>query len=142
MSSLPPATVMRLWFEEVWNGRRADRIATYLAPDALMHGLDGTGEPAPGPDAFARFHARFLAAFPDIRFTLHEVIEQGDRAAARWTVHATHEGEGLGIAPTGERVALEGMSMIRVRDGQAAEVWNVYDQMRLAMACRLVVPAA
>jgi predicted ester cyclase len=142
MSTLSPGAILRLWFEEVWNQRRPDRIAAYLAPDGVIHALDETGADGHGPEPFRAFHARMLGAFPDLHFTLHDIIEEGPMAAGRWSVRLTHSGEGLGIAPTGETVTLSGMAMLRVRDGQVVEAWNLWDRMSLAMACRMVVPAA
>jgi predicted ester cyclase len=141
MPALSPAALMRAWFEEVWNRGDDAAIDAYLAPDGVIHAVDEAGADAVGPEAFRAFHRRFLAAFSDIRMTLHEVIEQGDLAAARFTAELTHSGEGLGVPPSGQRLTLRGMAMLRARDGKAVEGWNEWDRMGLAMACRLVAPA-
>jgi len=140
MSGISAGTVFRRWFEEVWNERRADRIATYLAPDGLIHALDESGADAVGPAAFQQFFERFLVVFPDMHFTVHEVVEQGDMAAGRWTASVTHTGEGLGVPPTGKAMTVEGFSMLRAEDGKMVEGWNQWDRMSLAVACRMLVP--
>jgi predicted ester cyclase len=135
----PPSAgaVLRLWFEEVWNGRDAGRIETYMAPGGIAHSLDETGADAIGPAAFRIFFERFLDTFPDIHFTMHDVVEAGPMAAGRWTARFTHSSSGPGVAPTGQTVTLTGMTMIRVEDGMVREGWNEWDRLGLAKECRV-----
>lgn len=137
MTMLSPAAVMRRWFEEVWNARRTEMIEAYLAPDGILHNVEQAGVDARGPEAFRGFHRRILDAFPDIRFTLHEVIESGPLVAARWSATLTHEGHGLGVPPTGSHFTLTGLAMARVENGQVVESWDEWDRMSLARACGL-----
>lgn len=141
MPTRSPGEIMRLWFEEVWNRRDGDRIAAYLAPHGIIHALDEANQDARGPAEFRNFHQRFLDAFSDIQFTLHDVIEAGPLAASRWTVRLMHSGDALGVPATGERVTLTGMAMIRVEDGMVVEAWNEWDRLKLATACRMLAPA-
>ncbi|MGK7863839.1 ester cyclase [Falsiroseomonas sp. E2-1-a4] len=136
-----PGSVLRLWFEEVWNQRDPDRIATYFAPDAVAYALDESGADAHGPEAFRVFFERFLGSFSDLHFTLHEVVEAGPMAVARWSASLTHSGNGLGIAPTGASLTVTGMTMARVEDGMIREGWNEWDRLRLATGCGMLVPA-
>jgi len=139
----PPSAgaVLRLWFEEVWNQRDPDRIATYFAPDAVAYALDESGADAHGPEAFRVFFERFLESFSDLHFTLHDVVEAGPMAVARWSARLTHSGNGLGIAPTGTSLTVTGMTMARVEDGMIQEGWNEWDRLRLATQCGMLVPA-
>ncbi|WP_225825039.1 ester cyclase [Streptomyces naphthomycinicus] len=71
------------------------------------------------------------AAF-DFAFTVEDVFAQGDRACARWTWNATHKGDFLGIAPTGRRVIMTGMTLFRSgAAGKFAELWWQHDQLGL-----------
>lgn len=136
-----PGTVLRLWFEEIWNKKDASRIETYFAPHGITYALDLSGADAEGPEAFRAFFEQFLESFPDVHFTVHDVIESGDRAAGRWSATLTHSGDGFGFTASGETVTVTGMSMIRVEDGMMVESWNEWDRMRLATACRMVGPS-
>jgi predicted ester cyclase len=142
MATRSPGEIMRLWFQEVWNGRRADRIGAYLAPHGVVYAVDETGADAKGPEAFRAFQQRFLDAFSDVHFTMHDVVEAGPAAAGRWSARLTHSGSGLGVPPTGATVTLTGMSMIRVEDGLVVEAWNEWDRLKLATACRMVARGA
>lgn len=137
-----PGTVLRGWFEDVWNANDGARIADYLAPDGIAYALDISGGDAHGPEAFRTFFDAFMENFSDVRFTIHDVLEQDDRAVARWSAVATHTGDGFGAPATGETVNLTGMTMARVRDGMMVEGWNEWDRLKLVTACRMTGPTA
>ncbi|MBC2864137.1 ester cyclase [Streptomyces mexicanus] len=84
-----------------------------------------------GLDAIRREFRMWRDAF-DSAFTIEDVLAQDDRACARWSWSATHEGEFLGIAPTGRRVTMTGMTLVRFGDnGKIAELWWQHDQLGL-----------
>lgn len=124
-------TVVRRWFEEVWNQGRADRMHELLAADAPVYDVGGPGDMVRGPDGFRPAYEKLRAAFPDIHFTIDEAISERDLVAVRWTARMTHQGDQLGVAATGKPVAVGGMSFARVRDGKAVEAWNSWDMMGL-----------
>ena len=131
--------VMRRWFEEVWNKGREDAIDEMFAPEGVAHGLvDENGEELRGPSGFKPFFRRFREAFPDIQVTVEDCICEGDRAAARCTVRATHGGDALGVAATNNAVEFDGLCIIRVRDGKIVEAWNNFDFARLNRQIGLV----
>jgi steroid delta-isomerase-like uncharacterized protein len=124
--------VMRRWFEEVWNKGREDAIDEMFAADGVAHGLvDENGEELRGPAGFKPFFRRFREAFPDIQVTVEDCICEGDKAAARCTVRATHQGDSLGVAATNNPIEFDGLCIVRVRDGQIVEAWNNFDFSRL-----------
>ena len=55
--------------------------------------------PVRGRDAMKELLAAFLAAFPDIVFTIEDQIAEGEKVATRWTAHGTHQGEFRGFPP-------------------------------------------
>ena len=124
--------VLRRWFDEVWNKGREEAIEEMFAADGVAHGLvDENGEELRGPAGFKPFFRRFRAAFPDIEVSVEDCICEGDRAAARCTVRAIHQGDGLGVAATNNAVEFDGLCIIRVRDGRIVEAWNNFDFARL-----------
>lgn len=125
-------TVLRRWFEEVWNNGRADAIDELFAEDGVAHGLGGEGGGSlRGPANFRVFHQSFREAFPGIEVVVEDAVSEGDKVAVRCTVRAKHEGDSLGFAATNRAVEFTGMSFVRVRDGQIVEAWNNFDFMSM-----------
>jgi steroid delta-isomerase-like uncharacterized protein len=123
--SVQPDVVMRTWFEEVWNQGREDTIERIFAADGLAHGLPGG--PMRGPEGFRPIFQQFRGAFPDIRIAVERTITEGEFVVAHCRVTGTHQGETLGIAPTGRAIDFQGVTIARVVDGQLREGWNCFD---------------
>lgn len=134
------ADIMRAWFRDVWNGRRADLVGSYLAQDAIVHGLDETGGAAVGHAGFLAFFQKMQAAAHDITIELQDVIAARDWAAGRWSASMTHSGDGLGIPATGQRVTVTGMTMVREANGLIVEAWNEWDRLALLTAVGVIGP--
>ena len=63
----------------------------------------------------------------DVTFTTDVLVTDGDLVARRWTMRATHQGPFLGVAPTGRRVTMTGIDVLRVVDGRFTEIWHNED---------------
>jgi steroid delta-isomerase-like uncharacterized protein len=125
-------TLIHRWFEEVWNQGRENMIDELTTKDAVSHGLSTVeGDNVRGPASFKPFYQRLKSAFPDIHFTVDDVLSEGDKIAARISVTGTHTGLGLSLPPTNRPVELRGIVMARTRDGKIAEVWNNFDFLSL-----------
>jgi steroid delta-isomerase-like uncharacterized protein len=70
-------------------------------------------------------------AFPDLRAEIHDQVEEGDKVVTRKKFHGTHEGELMGIPPTGRAVAWDVIDIVRVREAKIVEHWNVVDALGL-----------
>jgi predicted ester cyclase len=57
-------------------------------------------------------------AFPDVQMSVEDQVAEGDMVVTRWIASGTHQGEIMGIAPTGNRVAVAGTSIERVVEGK------------------------
>ena len=82
----------------------------------------------------------YRIAFPDVHFTIDDLIAEGERVVIRWTVTGTHKGELQGIAPTGKHVTVTGMVMSRFVKGKVEEDWINFDALGLLQQLG-VVPA-
>jgi steroid delta-isomerase-like uncharacterized protein len=106
-------------------------IDALVHPDAVIH----TPLPleATGAQLLKEAFARLLKAFPDLRITVEDLIEEGDRIVSRNTVSGTHAGEHLGVPPTGRAVTYGEIFIVRFEGGRIAETWgvvDVYSQLR------------
>jgi predicted ester cyclase len=75
--------------------------------------------------------ANFRRGFPDLISTIEDLIAEGDKVVGRWRSRATHQGEYMGIPPTGKEVKFTGTSVYRIEEGKIAESWNSEDQFGL-----------
>ncbi len=116
-------------FYELVNAGDVDGFMELVADDFVDHeefpGLPNT------KDGVRQFFEMMRGAFPDLRMEAHDIVAEGDLVAVRMTMTGTHEGEIMGIAPTGRRIEVPGMDMVRIRDGKAVEHWGVTDNLAM-----------
>ena len=103
----------------------SNTIDELVEPDAVIH----TPLPieATGAQLLKEVFARLLRAYPDLHITVEDVIEQGDKIVSRNTVTGTHQGEYLGVTPTGRSVTYNEIFIVRFAGGRIAETWGVVD---------------
>lgn len=79
---------------------------------------------------------RAAAGVSDAEFTIHDLIAEGDRVAARLTTTARHTGPFMGIEPSGKRYSIDEIHIFRIRDGQLVEHWHAFDTASLMAQLR------
>ena len=125
-------------FIENFNKKDVETLAQVFTDDYV---LDFPGGPTgQGVEGIKQATAGFMAAFPDLHFTIDDLFAEGERVAWRWTMTGTHQGN-LGPFPaSGKPVTLSGISLFRLRDGKIVE-----DKVRADMVGLLqqigVIPA-
>ncbi|MGH9720188.1 MAG: ester cyclase [Bryobacteraceae bacterium] len=130
------------WFEEVWNRGREETIHELLAPDAIAHSLSEPGVDARGEGDFLQFFLMMRGAFPDLKITIEDTIAEGDKVVLRWNALMTHTGEGMGVAPTHERMTITGIHIARFAGGKLVEAWDSWDRLSMMQALGLAPGAA
>jgi steroid delta-isomerase-like uncharacterized protein len=130
MSLSENKALARRVLDEVWSRGRLELADDLLAPDFVGR-PGGLGEPFTGPEAAKEFIGRLREGFPDITFSLDDMVAEGDLVATRWTATGTHEGEFMGVEPTERRTTIEGMTFFRFDDGTIVEGWTQPDALGL-----------
>lgn len=125
MASEQNKAIVRRAFEEPWKGN-LDVIDELIATQYIGHD-PANPEPLRGPAGVKEFISTYLAAFPDARITVEQQLAEGDLVATRWTGRGTHEGELLGISPTGKRVTVSGLTISRLEGGKIVEEFQNWD---------------
>jgi steroid delta-isomerase-like uncharacterized protein len=105
----------------------AKTIDEVVEPDLVFHAPVPTD--ATGVQALKRVWVVLLRAFPDIHVAVEDVIAEGDRVVTRNTVTGTHQGDFLGLPPTGKSVSYNEIFVVRFADGRIAEIWGVVDAL-------------
>jgi len=120
--------VARRAFEEHFNTGNFDLAQEIFAADYVNHdpSLPRSGS---GPEAANQAVRLYREAFPDAQITVEDQVAEGDKVATRWSARGTHQGELLGVGPTGNQVQITGISISRIEDGRIAEDWIDYDAL-------------
>lgn len=120
------AVVQRI-YDEVLNGKNLGAIDELLLPDVVDH-MAPPGFPT-GIEGAKQMMGMFITAFPDLHISVEDSVADGDKVVTRYTFSGTHQGDMMGIAPTGRQVTVSGIAIDRVVDGKGVEHWEVFDQM-------------
>jgi steroid delta-isomerase-like uncharacterized protein len=118
--------VVRRFFEEFCNGRRADLADELIADDYVSYGPQAP--PAHGPDE-VKDRVGLYQETVDGHWEVQEMFSAGDRVVARWIGSGTHRGELMGVDPTGQPISVDAISIFRVADRKITEEWTVWDAL-------------
>jgi predicted ester cyclase len=139
MSTEQNKALVRKLVEEVINQGNISMIDEFLIPDFVEHEELPPGIP-PGREAPKVLFTMLRSAFPDLKATIEHLIAEGDEVVFHMTWTGTHEGEFMGIPPTGKRISINVIDILGIAEGKFVEHWGVMDSM--AMMQQLgVVPA-
>ena len=118
--------IIRRYFDEWGNHgdpKAADELiatsVTLRSPPAVLHSLE----------EYKKGMAAFHTAFPDLHFTVEDVIAEGDKVVVHWSLRATQQGDYLGRPATGKTVSVPGMSLFRLADGKIQEITVSMDRL-------------
>jgi steroid delta-isomerase-like uncharacterized protein len=120
--------LIQRFVEEAFNKGNVDvadevYASTFIAHDPTIP--EGQGS----PEQVKQFVNTYLSAFPDGHTTVEDLISDGEKVAYRWTFRGTHQGELMGIPPTGKQVTITGITINRLSGGKVEEQWNNFDQL-------------
>lgn len=117
--------------EELWNQGRIGVIDELYAPDYADRSSGLPPGISPDREGQKQFAQAFRGAFPDLIGTTEDLIAEGDKVVLRWSAQGTHEGDFMGIPPTGRRISISGTSVYRIAGGKVAEEWTQGDMLGL-----------
>ena len=121
----------RRFYEELFNRGNLDAVEEIVTPGFVLHDPNMPEDPR-CPDGLKRFVAMYREAFPDIEFTIEDQVAEGENVATRWVARGTHQGELMGIAPTGNRVEVRAFTLHRFSGGKIAQDWAHYEALDVA----------
>jgi len=124
MSEENKALVQRSW--ENVNQERLDEL---YPPDVVWHMPE---QELRGIEEAKQYVSTFLEAFPDVSFSVEDLIAEGDKVVSRFTARGTHQGETEEFGPpTGRQLEQEGITIHRIEDGKIVEEWSQYDNLSI-----------
>ena len=122
--------VVRRLFEEVWNKGNLQVTDDLFTPNYAHHD-SSTPDVGRGPESEKKRATLYRTAFPDVRFTIEDLIAEGETVTARWSCRGTHKGDLNGIAATGKQFNITGVSNARFTNGKMVEGWVNWDALGL-----------
>ena len=123
--SLEQNKAIALKFYEAFDQQDVEQGRKLISANIVSQGLDA--KPLKGYDAVMQYGSKIFAAFPDGRHILEEVIAEGDKVVTRGIFSGTHQGELMGIPPTGKQVIFSVIHIDRIVDGKVVEHWGQAD---------------
>jgi len=120
-------TVVTDFIDGLFSKGDLSAVDTYLAEDFINH--DPSFGTPPDREGLRATGAFIRAAFLDWRSELHQFVAEDDLVVERFTAAGTHQGEVMGVAPTGATVSLPGINIWRLRDGRIVERWGLLDEL-------------
>lgn len=127
-------SVVRRLYEEVWNKRRLEVAGELIARSHAVQLFDAA-DSGVGPEAYARNVTQFVRAFPDLKFTIVDMVAEKDKVVALWNISGTHKGEFRGMAPTGKKVSVDGITINQLSNGKimdsyvSLDMWSLMQQL-------------
>ncbi len=118
--------IVRRAYEAI-NQNNLDALDEMVAPDITDH--DPAPGQGPGLEGVKQYFSSLHTAFPDFQMNVDFMVAEEDKVVARVSVSGTHQGEFLGIDPTGSRVAITGIDVLRIVDGKIVEHWGNFDDL-------------
>lgn len=132
MSAEQSKAVVLRFYNELWNERNLNVADEIFAADCITHQLQSGAETfsaVRNPEAVKHHVAEWLAGFPDLRFTIEQMLVENDRVMTQSVMRGTHSGIWLGIAPTNKEVSVRLSVIHRIADGKIAEDWVLVESL-------------
>jgi len=129
MSTEDNKALVRRFYEEVINKKKTAAIDEFIDPNQVDHAAP-PGIPG-GIEGAKQTITMYLAAFPDLHFTVEDMIAEGDKVVARITARGTHQGTFMSIPPTGKQVTVTAIEIIRIAGSKFVEHWMELDALGL-----------
>jgi steroid delta-isomerase-like uncharacterized protein len=128
--------VARNFFEEVLSQGQLDKYGEFHSKDFVAHA--GARTATLEEDlAYAREERK---ALPDMSFRVNRMVAEKDLVVVHATVTGTNTQAGMGFPATGKKIAADGMTIFRFKDGKICEEWNVFDMLTVMRQAGLLPP--
>ena len=108
-----------------------ENLAQQLISPVAKFYVPGQLEPLQGPKGYLTIIAMMRSGFPDIQWTVEDMISENNKVAVRFIMRGTHQGEFFGVPPTGKPIAVQAMNFYRLADDQIIEEFGQPDMLGL-----------
>jgi len=138
MSTEKNKAIVRRIAEEIWHKGNLAAVDEIFATNFVGH-IPGMPDIS-GSEGVKQFVTGYRNAFPDIHWAIADEIAEGDKVVTRYTVSGTHQGDFMGISPTGKKVIYTALSINRFASGKIVEFWGIADALGLMQQLGVIPP--
>lgn len=121
--------IVRRLFEEVLNKGNLAVADELVAADMMEHG--NVAKAATGIETAKQVAIFCRNLFPDMHFAIEQMVAEEDKVTAYLTVTGSHQGNFMGMPPTGKQVSYLQIHILRIADGKMVEHWEVRDELTM-----------
>lgn len=123
---------------EIMSGGDLNELDKYIAADFVDHQMM-PGYPA-GLEGLKKMMGDMRKGYPDMKFTMEEVIVDGNQVIGRYRMTGTNTGECMGMPPTNKTIDIQGVDWVRFENGMAVEHWGFAEEMKMMMQLGMMPP--
>ena len=138
MSTEQNKEIVRRYLLDVWGKYDFEAEQELVAEDLIDH--NAVPHLPPGLEGHHQFLVMAQKAIPELDVTIDALFVEGNKVAYHWTAQGTHQGEYLGIPPTGKTLTLTGSDIVRIENGKIVESWHFEDNLGLMQQLGVVPP--
>lgn len=124
----------------MFNKKNLAAIDDFIAPNFVNHSASQLGLVVGDLEHVKQFIHVIFQAFPDLHYTVEDLIADGDKIVARLTLTGTQQGEYMGIPPTGKYATISDIEIFRITNGKAVECWVQVDFLGLLQQLGAIPP--
>ena len=133
--------LVRRWIEEGWNAGNLSIVDEIYDPNVVQY-EPSSPAPVTNSEALKQYIGTFLTAFPDIHFTIDDLLAEADKVLWRFTARGTHTGPLMNIPPSGKSTNVTGMVLFRIANDKIAEVWVNFDTLGMLQGMGVILAMA
>ena len=117
-------------FVEFINSASQTLAQELISTNAVFY-VPGRSEPLRGPAGYLALVGMMRSGFPDIQWSLQDMVTEGDTIAARFLMRGTHQATFMDVPPTGKPIQVQAMNFYRLTEGQFIEEYGQPDMLGL-----------
>ena len=122
--------IARRFMEDCWNQGKMDAFSELVSNDCRYHDSVFPSIQS-GLDNIRQHIGNCRNGFPDLHFTIEDMIAEGNEVVIHWKASGTHKGQFLGMQPTNRNATVSGTSINRIDNGKITEQWSDWNLMSL-----------
>ncbi|MGD9048528.1 MAG: ester cyclase [Anaerolineae bacterium] len=128
--------IARLWWEEIWAKGNLDAVDELCSRDHVFYDPGG-GEPL-DREGYRQDVREWFNSFVEVEAPVDDIVAEGDKVVVRWTWSGTHIAEFWGAPPTGRRITVTGINILRIAGGKIVEEWEEADLLGMKRQLGLI----